>query len=174
MIDSVVHARRLGLGVLCMLMATDVSAQALGDYSFRMPNGFEYSRCNEVDTVISNPDGEGVFTPYDFPGVGPIVEYAFVRGNLLLHTCGRKRPEGETLDLPDPDRHYFFIIRASESSVSGPFSSEILGSCIPSGSTVAWLRPEDPLAADLSRVGWMVGLLLAGVICTVYLARRGA
>lgn len=110
-------------GLACLLsfvtMVLGQCAYGQGDYSHSIGGGYEFVRCNSVETVVCDTSSNVVFTPKHYVGVGPILKYAHSNGYLLLFTAGREIREAGRFESADFSKRYCFAI--SRSVVDGPF-----------------------------------------------------
>ncbi len=116
-----------------------------------MPNGFEFVRCNSVDTVVCPPGSSTViFSPYDFDGVGPIREFATTNKYVFLRNAGRKTRNlfaGDEFQEVDASRHYYFIISTGDYSKIGPLTQAEFTNhqVVRSTGSLNWKSPVNPV-----------------------------
>ena len=128
-----------------------------------MPNGYEFVRCNSIDTVVCPPNSSSViFSPFDYPKVGPIREFATTDSFVFLHTLGRKPRNlfaGDAFEEIDDSIDFYFIIATRNDSVAGPFSFAQFQNHADTKSAAAinWRTPQHPIA---NFVFWL------GALCT--------
>ena len=125
------------------------------DYSMKMPNRYEFVECNSVETVICPPNSSSIiFTPYDYPKVGPIKEFATTNSFIFLRTAGRKlrnRFAGDTYEEVDDNATFYFIIATPRDTVAGPFSFAKFQNHADVKSTgkLNWESPRNPLIGTI-------------------------
>ena len=121
----------------------------------KMPNRYEFVRCNSVDTVICPPNSSTViFAPSDYPKVGPIKEFATTNSFIFLRTAGRKlrnRFAGDTFEEVDDNAKFYFIIATPQDTVAGPFSFAKFQNHADVKSTgkLNWESPRNPLIGTI-------------------------
>ena len=143
----------------------------------RMPNGYEFVDCSNIDTVICPPNSSSViFAPDDYPKVGPIEEYATTNSFIFLRTAGRKprnRYAGDTSEEVDENATFYFIIATANDTVAGPFSIRQFKSHadVKSAGNLKWKTPRNPLATVVITValGTFTFMLIAAGTITWYL-----
>jgi hypothetical protein len=99
-----------------------------------------------VETTISRKAGGVVFSPLDYPGIGPVRFFAENQKYLFLRTVGRKRHSDRpevNFESADPTREFFFILDQSDEQVLGPLSaSEFETRITQLVSDLNWKRPR--------------------------------
>ena len=127
--------------VLSVALCSVRASHAQGDYSRAIGGGYDFVRCNATETVISR-SSRVVFSPLDYPEVGPIKNYCLTPEALFLQTVGRKRVSSNpknTFEGPDRSRTFFFLIDRSSDVVAGPLDeNQFLSATQQNSRTIQW------------------------------------
>lgn len=158
--------------VFCVaLMATPSVAEAngLSDFTVRLSNGYEIASCNDIETVVSSPDGNGLFSPSDYPDVGPVQAYAVTESAIFLRACGLKdRPDG--LWEVDKTRDFYFVIRTRDDAITGPMSAtEFRQHHMVAGSDPNWEEFVNPIGTVLVVMFVSIIALPVGIVTAIFL-----
>jgi len=116
------------ISFIYVLAVLPIACLVQSDFEQSIDSSYDFVSCNSVDTVIAEKSGEVVFSPLDFPKVGPIELLAKEENLLFIKTCGRKRrypgQVNSNSEMPDFSREYYFVIDQSR-RVRGPFGYEV-------------------------------------------------
>lgn len=149
---------------------------ALSDFKYSLSASYDFVSCNSVETVIANKSGEAVFTPMDYPGVGPIQFLADDGMNLLLKTAGRKRmypgEKNRRLEMSDPTKEFYFIVKFND-EVMGPFDEDEFQSVISKNiDEIEWSSPNEAGMVFYVTIAFIFLIIVAGITAVIVLRGR--
>jgi len=145
----------------------------LDEYSLTFENGYTFYRHDSINTVVSPPNtGNVTFSPLNYPGVGPIVEYAATDSFVFLRTLGRNGA-----NAVDETSEYFFLIDTASDTVRGPFSrAQFQGDAdVASAGPLKWRTPRNSGGLILLAVGGsclLLPVLAAGALIWILVRSR--
>jgi hypothetical protein len=167
----------LVIAALPSVFAKRCEGQGWSDYSITLPNGYQFVRCNNVETVICPPGSSSIiFSPCDFPNVGPVQEYATAPSFISLKTLGRKRRSespADTYEVIDDTAEFYFLIYTIDHSITGPLSISQFQkhADVKSAGPLNWTRPRNSSATMMLGILALASLLAVGVVAWLFLRK---
>ena len=146
--DTTIYLVRLSLSLLTALLFVK---NASADYEMAIGDGYRYVNCNSIETGVCAANSGGViFTPLDYPNVGPVVELSTNKSHIFLRNVGRKNRSlflGDTLEEIDETKSFFFVIDKSDDSTTGPLSLAEFNThnSVVLAKPIQWREPRNPL-----------------------------
>jgi hypothetical protein len=138
------------LAFFTFLASTSVCmASGWQDYTLDIGDGYNVFRANSMDVCIGKANGRIILHPWNYAGVGPVVQYINAPQHILTKNFGRKPRnlfEGDSFEEIDPSRSYFFVIAKANDRVHGPLSEEELSQRpeVANLGTLDWQTPKNP------------------------------
>jgi hypothetical protein len=176
---------------LATLFPSLALASGWNDYTLPIDSGYEIVHCNSLDVVLTKSDSGVILMPRDYPGLGPINQYAITPSHIFTRHYGRTPRNlfaGDTFEDVDASKTFFCITSKADNRVSGPFSQSAfeIAPEVQSAGALAWKAPSNPnivtpvlgalffLATSAFMLGWPIAILLGVVAILVIVRRRRA
>jgi len=122
----ITHHSLLAL-VVFATWANVARASGWNDYDLSIDPDFKIVRCNSLEVCLAHSDGMLVYVPSNYQQTGPIDGYHVTPTHVFLRTLGRlprNSFEGDTYELVDSTRQFFFVFDKAAGSLAGPYAQE--------------------------------------------------
>ncbi len=143
--------RQFAVAIACVLLLSDkVNASGWNDYELKIDPEYRIVRCNTLEVCLGRTNGGSlIYSPSQFAGTGPIVQYNVTPTHVFLHTLGRSPRNlfaGDTFENVDSTAEYFFILDKATDNLMGPMTAQEFSfhSLVKESDGMTWKVPANP------------------------------